>query len=111
MNMSLSKFICLPITLFLLAFSTNTSHAQGVLTNGWTYTGTIAPVGDSDVWTFPATNGDSIVIKMGKITSTNGFTPRIRLFNPSSVQMALASSTTAAEITVIATNTGTFTLI
>ena len=85
--------------------------AQGALTNGWTHTGTIAPVGDSDTWTFSATAGDSIVIRVGKITQTNTFTPRIRLFKPGAVQQAIASGSVAAEIAVTATNTGTFTVI
>ncbi len=99
------------LTILTLLAGINTATAQGVLTNGWTYKGTIAPVGDSDSWTFSATNGDSIVIRVGEITSTNGFTPRIRLFNPSAVQQGLASSTVAAEISIRATNTGTFTVI
>jgi len=98
-------------TLALLTFCINAATAQGVLTSGWTYSGTIAPIGHADSWTFPATNGDSIVIRMGRVTSTNNFTPRIRLFNPASVQQALASDPYSAEIAVTATNTGTFTVI
>jgi hypothetical protein len=109
--MRLSHLVCFSTTLFLLAYSINIVRAQGELTNGSTYTGAIAPGGDFDTWTFSATNGDSILIKIGKITSTNNFTPRIRLFNPNSAQQALASSTSAAEIAVTATNTGTFTVI
>ena len=111
MNTRLSHFIYLPFILFLLALDITAANAQGVLTNGWTYGGTIAPVGDSDTWTFSATTGDSIIIKVGKVTQTNNFNPRIRLLNPNSVQQALASSTSAAEIAVTATNTGTFTVI
>ncbi len=85
--------------------------AQGSLTNGWTHTGTIAPVGDSDSWTFSASIGDRIVIKVGEISQTNTFTPRLRLQNPGAVQIAVASGAVAAEITVTATNTGTFTVI
>ncbi|MBI3853883.1 MAG: hypothetical protein HY298_26965, partial [Verrucomicrobia bacterium] len=85
-------------------------RAQGVLTNGWMHTGTIAPVGDSDSWTFSANAGDRIVIRVGEITQTNSFTPRIRLINPASVTNT-ASGAVAAEIAVTATNTGTFTVI
>ena len=65
-----------------------TAKGQGALTNGWTHTGTIAPIGDSDSWTFTANTGDSLVIRIGKITQTNSFTPRIRLINPLAVQQA-----------------------
>jgi hypothetical protein len=85
--------------------------AQGTLTNGYTHQGTISPVGDSDTWTFSAAIGDRIVIRVGEITQTGSFTPRIRLQNPSAVQIASAQNATAAEIAVTATNTGTFTLI
>ena len=104
----LISLLALPLLLILL---TNTATAQGALTNGWTYGGTIAPAGHSDSWTFSATSGDSIVIRVGKITSTNNFTPRIRLDTPTAVQQALVSDTSSAEIAVTATNTGTFTVV
>ena len=101
------------ISIFLLLFMAcaGTARAQGALTNGWTHTGTIAPIGDSDSWTFSVTSGDTLVIRVGEITQTNSFTPRIRLFNPGATQIALASGAVAAEIVVAATNTGTFTVI
>jgi trimeric autotransporter adhesin len=99
------------LLLFLMTLCANTVTAQGALTNGWTHTGTISPVGDSDSWTFSANAGDSIVIRVGEITQTGSFTPRIRLQNPSAVQQAISSGAVAAEISVTATNTGTFTVI
>src|SRR5204862_61587 len=42
---------------------------------------------------------------------TNNFAPRLRLFNPSAVQQAVASSATVAEMDVTATNSGTFSVI
>ena len=111
MKTRLSHFIHLFFILLLLALNINATNAQGILANGGTYGGTIAPIGDSDTWTFSATKGDSIIIKVGRVTQTNNFNPRIRLLNPASVQQALASSTSAAEIAVTATNTGTFTVI
>ncbi|HOX57517.1 MAG TPA: hypothetical protein P5205_02565, partial [Candidatus Paceibacterota bacterium] len=86
-------------------------HGQGALTNGWAPTGTIAPAGDFDTWTFSANTGDRLVIRVGEISQTGSFTPRIRLQNPSAVQIASAQGALAAEIAVTATNTGTFTLI
>ena len=96
---------------FLLLRAAHHAQAQGTLTNGWTHTGTIAPIGHSDSWTFSANAGESIVIRVGEISQTNAFTPRIRLQNPSAVQMASAQNSLAAEIAVTATNTGTFTVI
>src|SRR5215467_11539334 len=65
----------------LVALWADAARAQGALTNGWTHTGTISPVGDSDSWTFSANAGDSIILRVGEITQTNSFTPRIRLQN------------------------------
>src|SRR5512141_2336185 len=99
------------ILFFCLVLRASPACAQGQLTNGWTHTGTIAPAGDSDVWTFSATSGDRIIIRVGEITQTGVFTPRIRLQNPNSVLIAQAASAVAPEVAVTATNTGTFTVI
>jgi len=90
---------------------TASAQAQGVLTNGWTHTGTISPTGDSDSWTFDANVGDAIVIRVEEITQTNNFAPRIRLITPNAVQQQTSSSTVAAEVAVTATNSGAFTVI
>src|SRR5258706_147614 len=95
----------------LLAPCANTARAQGALTTGLTHTGTISPAGDSDTWTFSANAGEPIIIRVGEMTQTNNFTPRIRLFNPLGTLQASASSSVAAEVAVTATNTGTFTVI
>src|SRR5262245_49393344 len=71
--------------LLLITLWTNNALAQGALTNGWTHTGAISSAGESDSWTFSAASGDRIVIRVGEITQTNAFTPRIRLQNPSAV--------------------------
>src|SRR4051812_32955903 len=85
--------------------------AQGAITSGETLTGTISPVGDSDSWTFSANIGDAIVIRVGEITQTGSFTPRIRLFNPSATLVATGFGALAGEIAVTAAANGTFTVI
>jgi trimeric autotransporter adhesin len=99
------------LILAFLVLSPCAVSAQGALVNGTTTSGTISPAGDSDTWTFSATAGDSIIVRVGEITQTGAFAPRIRLLNPSSVQIASASDTVAPEVAVTATNTGTFTVI
>ena len=74
-------------------------------------TGTISPVGDSDTWTFAANTGEAIVIRVGEITQSGSFTPRIRLKDPSAVLLATASGSVAAEIAVHAASSGIFTVI
>jgi len=116
---SLEKFqstgiwICWVLSLVLACavFVPNTACAQGALSNGATTTGTISPAGDSDTWTFSATAGDSIIVRVGEITQTGAFVPRIRLLNPGAVLIASDSGAVAPEVAVTATNTGTFTVI
>jgi len=59
----------------------------GPLTNGWKHTG-VLEAGDLDVWSFAATAGDSIVLRMG---ATN-FNPWIRLFGPNGALVGSATS-------------------
>src|SRR5690242_6257953 len=42
------------------------ASAQGAISSGETLTGTIAPVGDFDTWTFSANTGDAIVVRVGE---------------------------------------------
>jgi hypothetical protein len=83
----------------------------GSLTNGWDYTGNI-DVGDMDVWSFEAVSNQFIVVRMGKINSSDKLMPFLRVYDPGGALIALyGSSAAAAEATVRATNSGTFTVI
>ncbi len=109
---SRTRRAALLLALVVGVLSARLGLAQGTLTNGWTHTGSVSTNGDSDSWTFSASSGDRIVIRVGEIsTQTGTFSPRIRLQNPSAVQIGAASGAVAAEISVAATNTGTFTVI
>ncbi|HUI06991.1 MAG TPA: HYR domain-containing protein [Verrucomicrobiae bacterium] len=85
--------------------------AQGPIASGQTQTGTISSAGGSDTWILSANAGDSIVLRIGKITQTGTFTPRIRLYSPNLALLATASGSVAAEIAVTATTTGAFTVV
>ena len=98
-------------TLLLGMFCAGTVPAQGPLTNGWTHTGLIAVGGEVDLWTFDANVRDTIIIRVGEITQTNNFTPRIRLMNPLGAQQVADSGPVVVGIAVTATNTGTFTVM
>jgi len=103
-------FITVIIALFLLTMRNNSASAQGVLTNGWTYNGTIV-AGQSNTWTFTANSGDNLVVEMGRATSSTLY-PYLRLYGPGgSLLASTASAGTAAEVTSRATNSGTFTVI
>ena len=97
--------------LLAAVFSADPARAQGPLTNGWTHTGVIAVGAEVDSWTFLATNGDTIVIRVGEISQTNNFTPRIRLMNPLGAQQVTGSGPVVVGVAATATNTGTFTVM
>ena len=90
------------------------ARAQGPITNGFTHAGVI-PVGGLDTWTFQATLGDSITLRIGEVPATGTdpqFVPRIRLQGPDNAvlgdtQPVSAGSTNAGEIDARAPLTGT----
>jgi hypothetical protein len=79
----------------------------GPMTNGVMHTG-IVQTGDLDLWTFNATTGDSLIVRIGEITTTNTFTPWIRLYGPNGKLLDSGFGTLAGEVSMTATNTGTF---
>ncbi|HEY3857391.1 MAG TPA: putative Ig domain-containing protein [Verrucomicrobiae bacterium] len=91
---------------------TSAGDQGGPLTNGILNIGTITN-GDVDAWTFDATNGDSVILRAGDVTPSGYFYPLLRLYGPTGVLISSADpgSTSAIEIAVTATNTGTFTLL
>jgi hypothetical protein len=84
----------------------------GTLTNGTLNVGTIS-VGDLDAWSFSATNGDSVVVRIGQLSAAGNFNPWLRLYGPDG---ALVGSGAIAggvdqEVELTATNSGTFTVL
>ena len=84
----------------------------GPLTNGTLNTGTIT-VGDIQAWTFTATNGDSVVLRAGTLMSANNFGPWLRVYGPDGTLLGSydPGSPPVAEVTLRATNSGTFTVL
>jgi putative lipoic acid-binding regulatory protein len=84
------------------------THAQGALANGYTYQAAIAPVGDQDTWTFNASIGDRLIVRVGNATNASGW-PKVRLYGPNGALLDSAiGSYDAQEVEVTATNTGQF---
>ena len=82
------------------------------MVNGTTYLATI-DTGDIDAWTFTANAGESIVVRMGEVTSST-LTPQLRLYGPDGVLLDSISSgvfVAAAEVSARATNSGTFMVV
>jgi hypothetical protein len=80
----------------------------GPMTNGFTYTGYLQ-FDDMDMWTFPASNGDYIYVRMG--ADTLATQPSLRLYNPAGTQIDGISGDYSAEVAVTAANIGTYTVI
>ena len=79
----------------------------GPLTNGANATGTIT-LGDLDMWTFTASKGDNINLRVG----TTNFEGRLQLFGPDGALLASAGGTTDVNISnYAATNSGAFTVL
>ncbi|MEP7345898.1 MAG: PPC domain-containing protein, partial [Gemmatimonadaceae bacterium] len=83
----------------------------GALTNGGNHTGTISVAGQTDTWTFSATQGQYLVVGIGEITGSADFTPWIRLVDPNGTTIGNQWNVLAAQIGVAATVTGTYTVL
>ncbi len=93
------------------AFVISNGDEGGTLINGATQQGTIH-VGDLDMWSFTAMAGESLVVRIGQVTDTNNlFHPQVRLYGPTGAFLGSNNGTTAAEVAVTATNSGTFTVV
>jgi len=93
-----------------LTRSTIAPLGANVLTNGGTVLGSISAAGETNHWIFPASVGNTLIVRIGKASGTT-FVPWIRLLTPSGTQVGSASSSAGAEIAVAATNSGTFTVV
>ncbi len=87
------------------------NDSGGPMTNGTMVTGSIT-IGGMDLYNFPATNRQSIVVRMGELVSGGNLKPFLRLFGPDGTYLdQYGASAVAAEVAVQATNTGMFTLV
>ena len=82
----------------------------GPMTNGSNHTGHIH-VGDLDTWTFTATAGDAIVLALGEVGADSAFQPWLRLKSPTGQSLGNASGVLATQFDVVATVTGTYTVV
>ncbi|MBV6522550.1 MAG: hypothetical protein MNPFHGCM_02698 [Gemmatimonadaceae bacterium] len=92
------------------AVTTSPGDQGGALTNGATSNGRIL-VGDLDVWTIAAAQGDYIHVAIGEITGSADFTPWIRIIGPNGAVLGTNWNVAAAQITLNAPLTGTYTIV
>jgi len=82
----------------------------GALTNGSIHTGEIVQ-GDVDAWTFTATAGQRIDLHLAEVVDNNGMVPWLRLWSPSGVRVGDTTGAAAANLEVLAAETGTYTVL
>lgn len=88
------------------AFIVPAGDEGGPMTNGGNHAGTNS-LADLDMWSFTATAGDNIVLRLG----TTGFAGNLNLYGPNGALLKTATSGTDTELDYTATNTGTFTAL
>jgi len=95
------------------AFVVPAGDEGGPLTNGGNHDGTVQ-LGDLDLWSFTASTGDRVVVRIGALTATNYFNPWLRIYGRNGVLIADSgggNANVAEELALTATNGGTFTVL
>ena len=83
----------------------------GAMTNGTMLTGNVS-IGGMELWNFPATAGQSLVVRMGELVANSTLTPFLRIYGPEGALLdQYGSSGVASEVAIRATNSGTFTVV
>jgi hypothetical protein len=87
------------------------ARAQGPMTAGALHTGTIT-TGETDTWTFSANAGDRLMVTIGEVEPTSGFSPWVRLMSPTATLLSEGAGAMAAQAAaVVAPTTGTYTVL
>jgi hypothetical protein len=108
------RVLLLGLAIAAIVAAPRAAHAQGAMTNGDNHSAAISAPGEVDTWTFTASQNDSIVIAIGEVLPGGpdpGFVPWIRLQSPMGVLLSSTSGTLAAQISVTAPLTGTYTVL
>src|SRR5262249_43410799 len=95
------------------AFVVHADDQGGAMTNGANHAGSVY-IGDLDVWTFTASQGDFITLSLGEVLQSQidaGFDPWIRLIDPTGTLVTQAVGLLSAQIATKATFSGTYTVL
>lgn len=96
-------------------YQTDVADQGGVMTNGLRHAGRIV-LGDIDIWSFDASQNDSIAVRIGEIrvsagTPDPGFYPFIRVISPQGAVVGQSTGDLDAEVSFRATLSGTYTVL
>ncbi len=86
------------------------SEAGGRLTNDVSATA-LVQLGDLDAWQFVACRGETVRIRLNRLTSTNAFDPLVRVFSPTGALLASATGGADLQVDVATTDSGLFTVV
>ncbi|MBV6520406.1 MAG: hypothetical protein MNPFHGCM_00513 [Gemmatimonadaceae bacterium] len=92
------------------SYSVSPGDQGGAMANGSNHSGSLT-VGDVDVWSFSAAQGDYISLAIGESAGSTDFNPWIRLIGPNGSVVGNQWNAAAAQIAVNAASTGTYTVL
>src|SRR5262249_18946470 len=92
------------------AFTVSPGDDGGTMDKGDNHAGAVA-LGDLDMWTFTANQGDSIALDIGVIDPNASLRPFLRLRNPNGVEVGSAANVLTAQINIVASMSGTYTVL
>jgi hypothetical protein len=100
-------------TLLVIALASwsGLAAAQGPMTNGANHAGAISAPGETDLWTFSAAAGSSVILSIGEVGADSPFYPWIKLYSPTAALVAQSYGALGAEITAVASASGTYTVV
>ena len=92
------------------AFVVPPGDEGGALVNGGNHDGT-NELGDEDIWTFTANNGDNIVLRCADVSTNSGYYPYLRLYGSNGALLDADADQTDSFLAYRATNSGPFTVL
>ncbi len=86
------------------------SRVDGRLTNDVSATAFLQ-IGDLDAWQFVACRGETVRIRVNRLTSTNTFDPLVRMYGPTGALLATATGGAEVQAQVVTADSGLFTVV
>ncbi len=82
----------------------------GRLTNAVSARGS-STLGDLDAWQFLACRGETVTLRLGRLTNTNAFDPLVRLYGPTGALLASRTGGQSVFLPVVPAQSGLFTMV
>jgi uncharacterized repeat protein (TIGR01451 family) len=82
----------------------------GAMTNGRNHSGLIH-TGDMDQWTFTATAGSSLIVRIGEVGGDSDLYPYLLLYGPNGALVTYDSGAVVAQVSAVAQQNGVYTVV